>query len=233
MSNILEIKDLSYKMNRKTILQDINLNLVEGKIVALLGENGAGKTTLMRLICGLAKQNKGQIVVAGQTDIAAKKACLSFTDKLTGFSDATKIQKIVDFYEAIYQDFSVEEFNKLRDFMKLNNNMKLGQLSRGMKEKLIIALAFSRQVDLYLLDEPFSGIDSMSRRKIINSIILWKSEKSTILISDHFVNEIASLLDEVVIIKDHQILTHKSAEEIRATGQTIEDYYEKQYEGEE
>ncbi len=85
--------------------------------------------------------------------------------------------------------------------MKLSPDMRLGQLSRGMREKLVIALTFARKADLYLLDEPFSGIDPMARKKIINSIILWKDDKATILISDHFVNEIATLLDEVIILK--------------------------------
>ena len=65
MKDILIIKDLNYKKNQKTILNDVNLNLSSGKIVALLGENGAGKTTLMRLIAGVAKNYKGSIQVDG------------------------------------------------------------------------------------------------------------------------------------------------------------------------
>lgn len=154
---------------------------------------------------------------------------MSFTDGLTGFSDSTKIKDVVKFYATIFQDFDENEFDELRKFMKLDNDMKLSQLSRGMREKLIIALTFARKADLYLLDEPFGGIDAMARKKIINSIILWKDEKATILISDHFVNEISSLLDEVVIVKDHTILEHKSADDIRQNHETIEEYYESFY----
>lgn len=107
--------------------------------------------------------------------------------------------------------------------------MRLSQLSKGMREKLIIALTFARKADLYLLDEPFGGIDAMARKKIINSIILWKSDEATILISDHFVNEISQLLDEVVIVKDHTIAAHKTADEIRSQHQSIEEYYEGLY----
>lgn len=113
--------------------------------------------------------------------------------------------------------------------MKLDPEMKLSQLSRGMREKLIIALTFARKADLYLLDEPFGGIDAMARKKIINSIILWKDENSTILVSDHFVNEISSLLDEVVIVKDNTVLKHKSADDIRQNHKSIEEYYESFY----
>lgn len=224
MSDLLIIKDLTYKKNQKTILKDVDLTLTSGKIVALLGENGAGKTTLMRIIAGVAKNYKGQIDLAGATKEAERKAKLSFTDGLTGFSDSTKIAQIVRFYATIFQDF-----DELRKFMKLDPEMKLSQLSRGMREKLIIALTFARKADLYLLDEPFGGIDAMARKKIINSIILWKDENSTILVSDHFVNEISSLLDEVVIVKDNTVLEHKSADDIRQNHKSIEEYYESFY----
>lgn len=233
MKDILIIKDLNYKKNQKTILNDVNLNLSSGKIVALLGENGAGKTTLMRLIAGIAKNYKGSIQVDGFINEAQRKAELSFTDGLTGFSDSSKLKEIEKFYATIFDDFDENEFEEIRKFMKLDLEMKLSQLSRGMREKLIIALTFARKADLYLLDEPFGGIDAMARKKIINSIILWKDEKSTILISDHFVNEIAALLDEVVIVKDNTVLEHKSADDIRQTHKSIEEYYESFYEDED
>ena len=233
MNNLLSVKDLSYKKNQKQILHYVNLNLEKGKIIALLGENGAGKTTLMRIIAGVAKNYKGTISLEGATKEADRKARLSFTDGLTGFSDSTKIKDIVNFYINIFEDFDADQFDQLREFMKLDLDMKLSQLSRGMREKLIIALTFSRKVDLYLLDEPFGGIDAMARKKIINSIILWKAEDATILISDHFVNEIATLLDEVVVIKDRTIFAHESAEEIRSNHESIEEYYEGLYEDED
>ena len=233
MENLLEIRNLTYKKNLKTILDNINLNLQPGKIVALLGENGAGKTTLMRIISGMAKNYHGTVTISGESNVAERKAHLSFTDGLSGFANSTKIKEIVKFYEIIYQDFDQNQFEQLRQFMKLDSEMRLSEMSKGMKEKLIIALAFSRKVDLYLLDEPFSGIDAMARKKIINSIILWKPENSTILVSDHFVSEIASMLDEIVIIKDKTIYTHKSTEEIREHHKSVEDYYEGLYEAEE
>ncbi|HBQ42982.1 MAG TPA: ABC transporter ATP-binding protein, partial [Lactobacillus acetotolerans] len=94
---------------------------------------------------------------------ADRKAKLAFTDGLTGFSDSTKIKAVVQFYRNIFQDFDENSFERLRQFMKLDPEMKLSQLSRGMKEKLIIALTFARKADLYLLDEPFGGIDAMAR----------------------------------------------------------------------
>lgn len=229
---MLQINNLTYRKNLKTILKDINLTVESGKIVALLGENGAGKTTLMRSIAGLANNYKGQIQVDEKIKADERKAIISMSDSLKGLSSSTSIKWLKEFYERVFSDFDLNQFEELEEFMKLNDEMKLGQLSKGMEEKLAIVLTLSRHAKLYLLDEPFSGIDPMARKKIINSILLWKDEDSTLIISDHFVNEISSLLDEVIIIKDQKILSQISAEEIRQTGQTIEEYYTNFY-GEE
>ena len=232
MNELLNIENVTYRKNLRKILDNVNLTVASGKIVALLGENGAGKTTLMRIIAGISKHYKGIVSVDGKEKEAERKAVLSMTDSLKGFSDSVTIGWVRDFYTKIYEDFDEKQFDELLKFMKLNVDMKLGQLSRGMREKLIIALTLSRKAKLYLLDEPFSGIDPMSRKKIINSILLWKDEDSTLIISDHFVNEISSILDEVVIVKDKTIASHISADEIREQGKSIEQYYESFYQDE-
>ncbi|VDG18951.1 ATP-binding cassette domain-containing protein [Lactiplantibacillus mudanjiangensis] len=231
MTDILKIENLTYKRNQRLLLQDVNLTLTAGKIVGLLGENGAGKTTLMRLITGSA-QGHGTIMVSGTQTPTERKSHLSFSEQLRGFNRNTKVAQVVAFYHTVYPDFDPQRFHELAGFLQIDVNLRLGALSKGMREKLIIALTLARQVDLYLLDEPFSGIDSMSRKKIISSIIQWMPEEATLLISDHYVTEIAPILDEIVVVKDQTIAVHRAADEIRSeSGMDIEDYYESLYEG--
>lgn len=233
MSDVLKIAGLSYRMNRKEILTDVDLEVTYGKIVALVGANGAGKTTLMRVIAGVAKNYQGTVTVAGESSEAGRKAHLSMTDNLSAFADGRRIREVKSFYEEVFVDFDGQQFDQLLEFMNLNAEDKLSSLSKGMREKLIIALAFARKTDLYLLDEPFSGVDAMSRKKIIKSLLLWKPDEATIIISDHVLDEIAPVLDEVVLLKDKHVLKHKSADEIREGHASIEEWYESFYEGEE
>ncbi|MFC6202131.1 ATP-binding cassette domain-containing protein [Lactiplantibacillus nangangensis] len=231
MTKVLTIKDLTYKQNRKTILSSVALELDSGKIVGLLGENGAGKTTLMRLITGSAK-GKGQITVSGEAETAKRKAHVSFSEQLHGFSTGYKVEQVVKFYQTVYPDFDLSRYQAMAEFLQIDGTKKLAALSKGMKEKVVIALTLARQTDLYLLDEPFSGIDSMSRKRIISSILQWKPDAATILISDHYVTEIAPILDEIVIVKDQGIAVHTGADTIRdEKGLEIEDYYESFYAG--
>lgn len=237
MGKVLAINDLNYKKNNKLILKNINLQLDNGKIVGLLGANGAGKTTLMRLISGVKAKNSGQIVVAGIDGKAARKSCVSMTYPLDGFRKGigeknTKVKDVVKFYIDIYPDFSFEKYQAMAKYLEISCDEKLANLSTGTSEKLVIALALARQVPLYLLDEPLNGVDIMARKKIIKSIIQWKGDDSTIIISSHYVKEISSLLDDVVILKDQTIYQMCSVEDIQTRYHLgIEEYYEKVYEG--
>jgi len=232
MTDLVKIKNLNYKKNSKTILKNVTLNLNSGKIVGLLGENGAGKTTLMRLIVGINSLPEGVITVDGAVKKAAIKQNVSMTDQLAGFGKNVKIGDIVRFYENVYPDFSEPKYMEISEFLGLEEGKRLSSLSTGTRGKLVIALTLARETKLYLLDEPLSGIDSMSRKKIISSIIRWKSDDSTIVISDHYVTEVASLLDDVVIIKDQTIYQVSSVEAIQEKYHLgIEDYYEQVYEG--
>ncbi|MCH5465290.1 ATP-binding cassette domain-containing protein [Levilactobacillus tujiorum] len=231
MTNVLAIDHVGYKHNFKTILHDVDLTLEPGKIIGLLGENGAGKTTLMRLITGGAK-GSGTIAVCGDTQAAHHRSHVSFTEQLRGFSASTRVEQVASFYRTVYTDFDGARFEELVTFLQIDTSLKIAALSKGMKEKVIIALTLARQVNLYLLDEPFSGIDSMSRKRIISSILKWKPTDATMVISDHYVSEIAPILDEVVIVKDQTVYAHQAADDIRAEfGVGIERYYESLYEG--
>lgn len=231
MTNVLAIQNVGYKHNFKTILHDVDLTLATGKIVGLLGENGAGKTTLMRLITGSAK-GTGTITVCGDTQPAHHRSHVSFTEQLRGFSANTRVEQVASFYRTVYPDFDGMRFEKLVTFLQIDTSLKLAALSKGMKEKVIIALTLARQVNLYLLDEPFSGIDSMSRKRIISSIIKWKPDDATMVISDHYVSEIAPILDEIVVVKDQTIAVHRASDAVREeSGLGIAAYYEHLYEG--
>lgn len=240
MTKVLEISDLNYKKGKSSILHDINLSLDQGKIIGLLGANGAGKTSLMRLIDGINAKTSGKITVACLENKAAIKACVSMTDHLDGFKsiysnmiDRIKAKNVIEFYLDVYPDFSFPKYQAIADYLNIDSNQKLSAMSKGVRAKFIIALTLAREVPLYLLDEPLDGIDIMTRKKIIKSILQWKNDESTIIISDHYVSEITSLLDDVVIIKDQTIYEVSSVEDIQTKYHMgLEEYYEKVYEGE-
>jgi ABC-2 type transport system ATP-binding protein len=229
-NQLLEINQLSYQRNLKTILKNLSLNTQSGQIVGLLGANGAGKTTLMRLIAGSYINRHGSITIKNSESLIERKASVSFTEQISGMNSRKRLYQIAEFYARVYPDFSMADFTQLLTELKLGMDQRLNQLSKGNRRKFIIAITLARQTDLYLLDEPFDGIDSMSRKRIIASIIQWKPDNATILVSDHHVGDIANLLDQVVVVKNRCVVAQESADTIRETlGKDIETYYEDFY----
>lgn len=226
----LQIEHLSYRENRKLLLDDINLALAPGQIVGLLGANCAGKTTLMNLIVGLLPATKGKISIDGQTEDYKRKAAVSFSGQLEGIAERRTLAQIAKWFSRLYPDFDPETWQPLMAFMQLDESARLSSLSKGQREKAVIAFTLSRRTQLYLLDEPFSGIDSMARKAVIQSITKWLPERATLIISDHHIGDVATLLDRIVIIKDQRIIADEQADAIREqSGLSIEDYFEQRY----
>jgi len=230
MDNLLVIDQLTYKRNMRVLLSDVSLTIPTGSIIGLLGDNGAGKTTLMRLIAGAATNYQGSIILDGEVDKTTIKGMVSFSEQLSGASNDARIGDLAKFYNSIYPEFSMTNFNLLAKNFDLNLKQKLNQLSKGMRRNFVISITLARRARLYLLDEPFDGIDSMKRKKIIENILTWMPDNASIIVSDHHVGDIANLLDQVVIIKDRTVVNQIAADKIREEyNQSIEEYYESFY----
>ena len=115
---------------------------------------------------------------------------------------------------------------ELMEFMNLDRKLKIKSLSKGMLEKLNLSLTLSRKAKLYILDEPISGVDIISRGKIIDAIIQNISEESSMIITTHYVGELEGLFDEVAFLDEGKIVEINDGEELREKyNKSIEDIY--------
>lgn len=200
-----------------------------GQLVVLLGENGVGKTTLMRIISDLNKGYTGTINLNGITD-EKRKMLVSYSDSLLAFNNRDTLGHILNFYQHAYPNFKSQRAQELMTFMNLNYAQRLGELSKGNREKFVIVLTLSRKAVLYLLDEPLSGIDIFSRDKIISSLIKWIDDDTILLVSTHHVNELEQIIDSAIFLKNGKVLDHKNVETIRREdGLSVQDYYRQMY----
>ncbi|WP_086347321.1 ABC transporter ATP-binding protein [Candidatus Enterococcus clewellii] len=215
--SFVEVKNLDYKKGGKKIFSNLNFSLDRGRIIALLGENGSGKTTIMRLLSGLALNWKGQMTIDGLPINHGTKSKVSYLVDLNDFPKDFTIEKVLSFYHQFYEDFSLERAAELLDFMELEKKMKLKVLSLGQKGKVSLAVALARKTAVYLLDEPLNGIDLLTRERIIQSLLRWFEEDSLILITTHQLAEIETIVDEVLILKNREIVLHQELESLRET----------------
>lgn len=226
MSNILEVKDISKKLGGKEVLKGVTFNLARGKVLGILGPNGQGKTTLLNVIIGFLKQNSGEVKINGIKVGSETKKIVAFLQEKSNLSKRMNINDAINFYVDFFQDFDIKKMDELLEFMNLERSLKIKTLSKGMLEKLCLSLVLSREAQLYILDEPISGVDLVSREKIIDAIIDNIGENKSIIITTHYVGELEKIFDEVLFIGEGTIVEQGDAEELRIKyKKSIEEIY--------
>ncbi|MGL4850109.1 MAG: ABC transporter ATP-binding protein [Clostridium sp.] len=232
MENILEVINIEKSFGRKKVLKGISFNLERGTILGILGPNGNGKTTLLNIIGGLLKADSGEVLVNGINVSEETKKIVSYLRESNQFYDWMKIEDTIRFYKDFFEDFDEERTRKLLKFMNIEGNEKLRSLSKGMLEKVSLSLVFGRRAKLYILDEPISGVDILSRDEIVNAIIENMIEGASMIITTHYVGELERLLDKVLFIKDGKVVESDYADNIREKyGTSIEGSYKEIFKG--
>ncbi|WP_018664185.1 ABC transporter ATP-binding protein [Heyndrickxia acidiproducens] len=226
MKNIVEIKDLTKNYFHKKALDQLNLTIEEGKVVGILGPNGSGKTTLIKILTGLLRQTSGQVLIDGKKIGVPTKSIVSYLPDRNFLYKWMRIRDAAKLYHDFYADFDQKKFAELLDFMKLEKQMKIDTLSKGMHEKLNLSLVLARNAKLYILDEPIAGVDPVARDQILDAIINNYNENSSMIITTHLVRDMESILDDVVFLKDGQVKLTGNAEALREEkGKQIDDIY--------
>ena len=213
---MIEFKNVSKRYMTKTALRDVNLKLDKGKIIGLVGLNGAGKSTTMKLIAGLINPTKGSVELDGEKVTRRIASKVSYLSELDEYYSFYTVQQTIDFFATQFSDFNKEKAEEIRAYMNLDANTKVKHLSKGNRGRLKIILTLSREVPVLLMDEPLSGLDPLVRDSIVKGLITFvDTEKQLVLLSTHQIMEVEMILDEVIAIKDGELVDHRNVEELR------------------
>ena len=192
MSACIEIKNLSKKFDDELALDNINLNLEKGKIIALLGADGSGKTTLARLIIGLICSSSGEILTLNLNPRTQKSQIVKLTgympQKFGLYEDLTVIENL-NLYSKLKK--SGDDFDELLEFTTLKpfKDRLAANLSGGMKQKLGLACALLGNPELLILDEPSVGVDPLSRLELLELVKKTITPNTTVLWSSSYLDE--------------------------------------------
>ncbi len=209
---MIEIKELTFGYKRKTILFDhLNIQMPMGSIYGLLGKNGAGKTTLLKHITGLLYPGQGECFFFGKP---ARKRLPDVLCDLYLIPEefqlpAIRMNEFTRLHAPFYPRFDFNLMEKYLTEFQVDHNSKLTSLSYGQKKKFLIAFGLATRTSILLLDEPTNGLDIPSKsqfRKIIASSI---DEERCILISTHQVRDLATLIDNIIILDKGKIIFHQ------------------------
>ncbi|GIO33912.1 MULTISPECIES: ABC transporter ATP-binding protein [Paenibacillus] len=226
MGALLKVDGVSKKYGGKQVLDGVSFHIGQGRLIGLLGSNGSGKSTLMQIIAGLTPASSGDISVMGIPTGRETKNLISYMPDRPMTESWMKVRDAIAFYNDFYADFDMEKAREMLDFMKLDEKSGVSILSKGMNERLQLTLALSRNVSLYLLDEPIGGVDPVARGKILDAIVRFYREDSSLIISTHLVRDMERIFDEVMFLQNGHIVLHEEVEHIRMKhGKSVDDMF--------
>lgn len=221
------VKNVSKKYDSHLALNNISFDIKSGEIVGFIGPNGAGKTTMMRIICGIIAPDDGNVkvkdfdVIDNSVDI---KRLIGYLPENNPLYNDLFISEYLHYLSGIYRlgketDSCIIETIKLTG-LESEINKKIGELSKGFRQRVGLAQAILHNPDVLILDEPTSGLDPNQIIEIRN-LIYELGKKKTILLSTHIMQEVEAICDRVLIINNGEIIADDKAKNIQSYGKKL------------
>lgn len=216
-NNLIEAKGLHLGYGRKPVLKDINFSIPAGRVVGLLGHNGAGKTSLMKALVGL-KPAQGSLSVLGLDPVRERSTLLQslcYIPDVAVLPRWARVSELITLMGGLQPRFSAERARQLLKRTSVGEGDKVKSLSKGMVTQLHLALIAAIDARLMILDEPTLGLDVMSRKSFYEMLIdEWCDGQRSVLISTHQVEEVESLLSDVIMLDEGRLVLNISLEEM-------------------
>ena len=220
---MIQIQNLNKRFGKNQVLLDLNLQLEQGGITAILGPNGSGKTTLIKSILGMVQPNSGEIIINDKSISRAfiYRKQIDYLPQLANFPNNLRLREMLHMIkdlrnEPIYRDAELIKLFQLEPHL----NKKLGQLSGGTRQKVNLTLSFMSDSPLIILDEPTSGLDPVSLIKLKELLISEKRAGKTILLSSHITSFVEEMADQIVFLLEGKIYFKGTIEQLKTESNT-------------
>ena len=227
---MLKSEKLTKKFGSMTAVNEISMELKPGHIYAMLGPNGSGKTTWMKMAAGLMKPTSGTVTFLGEPVGVKSRARVAYMSTEPYFYSWMTVKDVGKYYRDFFKDFSEKKYEGFLETMELGMNLKTKELSSGMAAKLKIAATMARDAQVYMLDEPFNGIDLLARDEIRSCILQEAGPEKLLILSSHLVEEVEAVADWAVFIRKGNLVEMRETEEMRQTDHvSVADRYREIY----
>lgn len=217
MNNILELKDVCKKFDGFS-LKNISFSIPEGYIMGFIGPNGAGKTTTIKLILNMLNRDKGKINVFGLDNIKDEdsiKDNIAVVFDQPYYSEDWKISDVEKAVKIFYKNWDSNLFKDYLDKFKLDKDKLVKDLSKGMKMKLMIAVAFCHKAKLLILDEPTGGLDPVARDEFLDILGEYIEDGDrSVIFSTHITSDLEKIADYITFIRNGEIVFTGTKDEI-------------------
>ncbi len=213
---MIQVNDLSFAYPGHQALDQVSFRAEKGSVTAVVGPNGAGKTTLFRCLAALETPASGTVFIDG-TDITEDPLTavskIGYLPDFFGLYDELTVRQTLQFAagsQALPRNLIPEAVEKAAERVQITDRLeqKAGQLSRGLRQRLAIALSIIHEPPVLLLDEPASGLDPEARITLSRLLISLRDQGITLLVSSHILSELEDYSTHMIILKDGKIVSH-------------------------
>ena len=208
-------------------VKELNLSIRPHSITAFLGLNGAGKSTTIKMLLGMMRPSSGDDTILGQRisdpiQSVRTRTKIAYVSENKRLYDYMTVSQMIRFTRAFYPDWRPEEEQKLLRQFKLPVDRKVRSLSKGMRTKLGLLIAFARQPELLILDEPSEGLDPVGIEELLEILVARCGEGTTVFFSSHQIAEVERIADQVCILHAGRLVLDSSLDDLRQSYRRID-----------
>lgn len=215
---VIEIDKLTKDYGNKKGIFDVSFSVNRGEVVGFLGSNGAGKTTTIRHLMGFISPQKGRAQILDM-DCFCNASCVQeqvgYLPGEIAFMDNMSGKEFIEFMAKMKKIKNLTYARELTEYLEIDTRVKIKKMSKGMKQKIGLIIAFMQNAPILILDEPTTGLDPIMQNKFVELIKREKASGKTILMSSHIFEEVENTCDRIVMIKDGKIVADKNIDKIK------------------
>ena len=212
---VVSIKGVSKSFEMVKALENVNLEIPEGRIIGLLGPNGSGKTTLLKILAGFYTEYEGDVTIDGYHVGAETKARVAYLPDKDGLPQDMAVSDMIKLYSTFFDDFDPDKCRELLKVFNIREEATPKEMSKGVIDKLQVCLLMSRKARVYLLDEPIGGVDIEARDHVLDLILDNFNPHGTMIIVTHLVRDIERLFDSVIVLKNGRVEAFEESDSLR------------------
>ena len=215
---MIKVDRVSKKYDNDFVLNNLSFNIKDNCIYGLVGANGAGKSTLLRIIMGIFDANIGSVTIDGEEvshNVKLKQKMVFIPDDLFFYPGYTLID-MAKYYQSMYDEFDMDYLRELAKLLKLKENVKISNFSKGMKRQCALICAIATNADYMFFDETFDGLDPVIRN-VMKKIIVkqMNKKKTTIVMTSHNLRELEDICDNLGLLYQGGILFESDIDTIK------------------
>lgn len=215
---MIKVDRVSKKYDNDFVLNNLSFNIKDNCIYGLVGANGAGKSTLLRIIMGIFDANMGSVTIDGKEvshNVKLKQKMVFIPDDLFFYPGYTLID-MAKYYQSMYDEFDMDYLRELANLLKLKENVKISNFSKGMKRQCALICAIATNADYMFFDETFDGLDPVIRN-VMKKIIVkqMNKKKTTIVMTSHNLRELEDICDNLGLLYQGGILFESEIDTIK------------------